>query len=304
MPELPEVQTTVDGINEVLKGLVIKSVWTNYKSDYHTGKDNIKNPKYFAEFQKQIVGRKIIKASRRAKNILIHLSNHGVILVHMKMTGHLLYGDYIYDAEDTKDPWHAVSPEALRDPFNRHVRMIFTLSNGRYLALSDVRKFAKVTFIEESELSKSLHLEDLGPEPLDKDFDLNKFKSCISKRPQGIIKKVLLDPKIISGIGNIYSDEILWESGVHPLRKVATITSLEWKRMFEATKTVLRKGIDFGGDSTSDYRNIFGERGKFSAEHHAYRKTGSVCAKRGCGGKIVRIALGGRGAHFCDTHQK
>src|SRR3990167_6194406 len=95
MPELPEVQTTVNGINRYIKGLVIKDVWTNYKSPYHKGKDNIKDPKFFRKFKKKIIGKKIIDAERRAKNVIINLSGGAVILVHMKMTGHLLFGDYV-----------------------------------------------------------------------------------------------------------------------------------------------------------------------------------------------------------------
>jgi formamidopyrimidine-DNA glycosylase len=227
MPELPEVQTTVNGINKYLKGLKIADVWTSYKSSHHAGKDNIKDPKFFAEFKKQIIGAKIIKASRRAKNILIELSNGNIILVHMKMTGHLMYGVYRFDSEDPKDPWKGVSPEALTDPFNRHIRFMLHFTNGKYLALSDMRRFAKVTYITKMDAEKTLHLKDLGPEPLEKKFDIKKLSERINKRPNGKIKQVLMDPKIVAGIGNIYSDEILWRTSIHPERKVKDITSSE-----------------------------------------------------------------------------
>lgn len=317
MPELPEVQTTVNGINTYLKGLSISDIWTNYSnmSGFHTGKDHIKDPKFFIHFKKQVIGKRIIEAKRRAKNILIELNNGGIILVHLKMTGHLLFGEYTKKQSHqvssnklqskSKDEWEPVDKTSpLADPFNRHIRLIFTLSNGKHLALSDMRRFAKVTYIPKDEIEKTLHLKDLGPEPLDKAFTAKIFKERLSKRLNGKIKTVLLDPKIIVGIGNIYSDEILWRAGIHPERQVKNIKDEEFKQMFDATQETLKKGIDFGGDSMSDYRNILGERGKFQAEHKAYRKTGTKCEKRGCGGTIKRKVIGGRSAHFCDMHQK
>lgn len=324
MPELPEVQTTVNGINTYLKGLCITDVWTNYNNinEYHTGKDHIKDPKFFTHFKKQVIGRKIIKATRRAKNILVELDNNGAILVHLKMTGHLLFGEYTKKQSNqvsslpvgrqgdkskskAKDEWEPVDKTSpLGDPFNRHIRLVFTLSSGKHLALSDMRRFAKVTFIPKSEIEKTLHLKDLGPEPLDKSFTKEQFKARLIKRPNGKIKSVLLDPKIVAGIGNIYSDEILWRAGIHPERIIRNIKEKEFEIMFEAMQETLKKGIDFGGDSMSDYRNILGLRGRFQAEHKAYRKTGTKCEKRGCKGTIRRKVIGGRSSHFCDAHQK
>jgi formamidopyrimidine-DNA glycosylase len=113
-----------------------------------------------------------------------------------------------------------------------------------------------------------------------------------------------MDQALIAGIGNIYSDEILWRADVHPERKVKEIKSLEMRLMYKATKETLKKGIDFGGDSMSDYRNILGEKGKFQEKHNAYRRTGKKCEKRGCDGIIRRIVVGARSAHFCSVHQK
>lgn len=291
MPELPEVQTTVNGLNRAVRGLKITAVWTDYGSAFHTGKDSIKDPAYFRYFKKSIIGRKIVSVSRRAKNILIHLDSGDVVLVHMKMTGHLMYGDY-----------------DRTDPFNRYIRLIFTFSNKKTLELSDMRKFAKVTLIPESHLEenleKSLHLADLGPEPLDKSFSFAVFKGRLNRRPNGRIKTVLMDQSVIAGIGNIYSDEALWRAGLNPEERVENIPDPLLKKLYAAALTVLKKGIDFGGDSMSDYRNIDGKRGKFQEQHRAYRKTGQKCSKPGCKGIIVRKVVGGRSAHFCGEHQK
>ena len=282
MPELPEVQTTVNGLNKTVKGRRIVSVETTYNSPFYKGKEDIKNPKFFAIFKRKVRGKKIFKAERRAKNVLIHLSDDHTIIVHMKMTGHFVYNRPNY-------------------PFTR---LDLKLDNGKHLILSDMRKFAKVTLVRTSELEKSLHLKHLGPEPLDKKFRIKNFESRIMKKPKGRIKQVLMDQSLISGIGNIYSDEILWRAGVHPLSHPNKIPEKNLRAMFKAIKETLRKGIDFGGDSTSDYRNIKGEKGKFQDHHRAYRRTGRTCGKGGCRGIIKRIIVGARSAHFCSIHQK
>ena len=282
MPELPEVQTTVDGINKTVRGRKILDVKTTYNSSYHNGKDNVKNPKFFREFKKRVLGSKILKASRRAKHVLIHLSSRETILVHMKMTGH-----FVYDRPDY--------------PFTR---LYFVLDNKKILSLSDMRKFAKVTLVKTENIEKSLHMEHLGPEPLEKIFDFNTFKSQILKRPKGKIKQVLLDQTLIAGIGNIYGDEILWRGLVNPLSTTGKIPLKNLKLMFKAMKETLTRGIELGGDSMSDYRNIKGERGKFQEHHMAYRQTGKPCKKKGCEGIIQRTMVGMRSAHFCPVHQK
>lgn len=303
MPELPEVQTTVDGINRKVKGLAIKDVWTSYNSSYHSGKDNIKDPKFFSKFKKDVIGKKIIVAKRRAKNILIDLSNKKTILVHMKMTGHIMYGNYIFDEKNKRDPWIGVD-EALKDPFNRHIRLVFSLSNKRYLALSDIRRFAKVTILDTEKLDHSPHLSHLGLEPLDESFGAKAFYETLLKRPNAKIKQALMDQTLVVGIGNIYSDEALWQSGIHPESRVKDIPKEKMNELFRAVRNVLKKGVDFGGDSMSDYRNIDGLKGKFQEKHNAYRKTGKKCGKTSCGGIIEKKKIGGRSAHFCNIHQK
>ena len=175
MPELPEVQTTVTGIQNHVAGLTITDVWTDYKSSFHSNKDNIKDPKYFAKFRALVVGTKITGASRRAKNILIHLSNDYTILIHMKMTGHMMVGRYVFDpkghASFHREKWapdenkKSNNYDNLVDPFNRFLHLVFTLSDGTgkdgaaknsaphtNLVLSDMRKFGKVTLIKNEDI--------------------------------------------------------------------------------------------------------------------------------------------------------
>lgn len=305
MPELPEVQTTVDGVNATVKNLIITDVWTNYASPLKMHEGTIKNPSYFSLFKKTIRGARILHATRRAKNVLIHLSlpqgkpSEQTILVHMKMTGHLLYGKY----KNNKGVWSAVDNIALADPFNRHVRLVFCFSNGHHLVLSDMRKFAKVTLIPTRDLASSPHLSTSGPEPLDKNFTEKVFKERLTLGKNKPVKTVLMDHTVVAGVGNIYSDEILWLVDTHPLTKTNTLSEKTLQKMFKAMRTLLRTGIDLGGDSMSDYRNIFGERGTFQKKHRAYQKDGLPCSKRGCTGILTKIKIGGRSAHFCPIHQ-
>jgi formamidopyrimidine-DNA glycosylase len=179
-----------------------------------------------------------------------------------------------------------------------------TFGNGDHLALSDTRRFAKVTVVETKTVHESEHLIGIGPEPLEDSFDLVRFNERLDLRPNGKIKLVMMDQNIIAGIGNIYADESLWRASIHPLRLVKTLTALERKKIFDAIKSTLSHGIDFGGDSMSDYRNVMGEKGKFQEQHMAYQRTGEKCRKYGCKGMIIRIVVGGRGTHLCDVHQK
>ena len=304
MPELPEVQTTVEGLRETVVGLNIKDVWTDLTTTDKRSLESVKHPSYFSVFREKVIGQKIIRAERRAKNILLTLKNNTVILIHMKMTGHLLYGRYEYSTPENKWlPHKREKNEALKDPFNRFLRVVFTLSNGKHLAFSDMRKFGKITLLNAKDMDQSKHLAGIGPEPLDANFTLPFFVKQLNRRPNGKIKSVLMDPQVIAGVGNIYSDEALWLAGIHPISTVAKIPSPKLKQLFQSVRKVLAQGINFGGDSMSDYRNIYGKAGAFQHQHNAYRRTGAPCKKRGCAGTIARLMVGGRSAHFCDLHQ-
>ena len=176
MPELPEVQTTVNGLKETIVGLQIVDAWSNYDSKYWIGSQNIKDFAYFRHFKKQVLGKKIVAVSRRAKNILIELNSHVFILIHMKMTGHLLFGTYEFNKRNGKFPWIPIKPESLKDPYNRHIHFMLTFSNNKRLALSDARKFAKVTLIDADDLAKTAHLSGLGPEPLEPHLPLRNSR--------------------------------------------------------------------------------------------------------------------------------
>ncbi len=281
MPELPEVETTVNGLRKTILGQKIYDVWTDLQTKDKRKGDTIANPKYFLWFKRKIKNKKIISAERQAKNILINLSEGKTILVHLKMTGHLLYNN--------------------KDKF---VHAVFYLDKKNYLAFSDIRKFGKITLLETKTAHDSKHLKDIGPEPLEKSFSWQKLKEGMQKRPDKKIKTALMDQSLLSGIGNIYSDEILFASGIHPERKTKDIKDIEFKKMFSSMQKILKKSINLGGDSMSDYINLFGKKGSFQNCHKAYRRTGEKCPKKGCTGKIKRKIINGRSAHFCPVHQR
>ena len=319
MPELPEVQTTATILNKLVSGKTILDVWTDYNSDYHAGKNNIKNPEFFKKFRKEVSGEKIIRVWSRAKNVLIELENGKTILVHMKMTGHLLYGTYskikkskgkiaiqnLKFKDKTKEQvrWIPIEPEALKDPFSRFIHLVFILTDGKHIAFSDMRKFATITLVPNKE-SLNKHFEKIGPEPLEKSFDWRALRTRLLLRPNGNIKTVLMNHNIVAGIGNIYSDEILWASKIHPERKVSSLSITDMKEILKWIKKLLEKGIDFGGDSMSDYRNPMGEKGDFQNHHNVYRRKGKPCLRKNCKGTIARKIIGQRSAHFCDTCQR
>jgi formamidopyrimidine-DNA glycosylase len=298
MPELPEVHTTATELNSLIKNKKIVDIWTSYKSSYY--QNQIKDPAYFKKFKSQIKNCKVVSVERRAKNILINLDNNKTILVHLKMTGHLLYGKF----KKEKGEWIPNQKGPLNDKMNGWIRLVFTLSNGKHLALSDLRKFAKVTL--------ETDLDHLGPEPLERAFTFDVFKKQINKKPTGKIKTVLMNQELISGIGNIYSDEALWMSKIDPETPVKKLISQpnsrqaddKLKLLLKNIKEVLRKGIKLSGDSMSDYRRPDGSPGEFQKHHRVYQRKNLDCFRKDCKGKIERKVVNGRSCHFCPKCQK
>jgi len=290
MPELPEVETTVRDLRKFVLGQKIEDVWSDFKK-------MIKKPKNFEQFQKEIKGKKIKKIWRRGKNILLDLADNKTLLIHQKLTGHLLLGKW----EQKKGKWQSkISGSLAEDPMNRFLHLIFWLDNGQMLALSDLRKFAKVELWDTDKLKESEQIKSLGPEPLDKSFTFKKFKECL-KGKKGKIKKILMDQTVIAGIGNIYSDEILWEAKIHPFKEVSKLSERELRKIYQALKKILSLAIKLQGESISDFRRISGEKGGFDPLRKVYRREGEKCSR--CGTVIKRLKIGGRSAYYCSHCQ-
>jgi formamidopyrimidine-DNA glycosylase len=325
MPELPEVHTAVTGLHKILPGLSIIEVWSNMWSVSKLAKNTIKDKTYFSYFKKYAINHRVVAVRRRAKHILIDLDNGFTMIIHMKMTGHLMYGHYKLNKKSDGNSWPWIPVVAdqekfdprselasstsqnnlspLLDPYNRHIRVVFSLSDGNHLVFCDSRKFGTIVVEKTDSLHKE-RLAHLGPEPLETSFTLNNFKERLMKSPTRAVKTVLMDQSIISGIGNIYSDEMLHRAHILPTRRPKEISDKEYKLLYIAMKEVLEKGIAFGGDSTSDYRNVNGEKGKFHANHLVYLRKKEKCLTKNCNGFIEKKRIGGRSAHYCPKCQK
>jgi formamidopyrimidine-DNA glycosylase len=288
MPELPEVETTVRGLKLKVLNRAFIDVWSDWKKI-------IKKPRDFELFKKELNNKKIKKVWRRAKNIIFDLSDNYSLLVHQKMTGHLLVGRW----QEKKGAWKPEKPGPLNDPYNRFIHLIFFLDNKEMLVLSDARKFAKVELWKTKDLLKEF--EKLGPEPLEKDFTFEKFKKVLKGKKQKV-KQVIMDQSVIAGVGNIYASEALWQAKIHPEKSVAKLTEKELKLLYQSIKKVLELAVKLGGESFSDYRKPDGTKGNFDSERKAYKREGQKCHR--CGTKIKRIKVGQRSAFFCPRCQK
>ncbi|MEK9173054.1 MAG: DNA-formamidopyrimidine glycosylase [Patescibacteria group bacterium] len=299
MPELPEVETVVRDLQKRVVGRKILDVWTDW-------------PKYFrgmslAQFKKHAVGKKIVGVSRRGKNILIEISDRYLILIHQKMTGHLLLGRWKFEDRS----WRQDGREKeMSDPKNGFIRLIFFLDSKQYpmLALSDMRRFAKVLCGPKEKILNLPDLKSLGPEALE--ISYKDFRELF-KSKKGRIKQVLMDQQFVVGIGNIYSDEILYVAKVHPLSRVEKLKEAHIKALYLAMKKILEKGIKMRGTSSDDFRDTYGKKGNYGSVILTYQRHGEICkrgpsfAKAMVGKHIIkRIKVGQRSAHFCPTCQR
>lgn len=289
MPELPEVETTVRALRESVVGRTIKNLWTDWPTI-------TRHPKNIKEFARRIKNRRIVKVWRRAKFVILDIEGKESIFVHQKISGHLLYGRWRRKGK----VWHSVLDGPLRDdPDNRFIRLVIGLDNGYQLALADQRRFGKIMLIDDEALGTISAVRDLGPEP----FEVSKSGFLkLFKGKRGVVKQVLMDPKFIAGIGNIYADEILWASAVHPLSRVEALSPAVIGLIYKNMRSILAKAIRYQGTSMDDYRLPSGEFGKFQNMTRAYHETGNACRKKD-GGVIERLKIGGRSAHFCVKHQ-
>lgn len=287
MPELPEVETIVRGLNKKVIGRKISSVWTDWPGHFAHHKGG------FRSFQRQVRGAKIKNVSRIGKNIIFELSNGRRVLLHLKMTGRLRL-----ISGHRKSTGLAMSKKL--DPY---IHTIFYLSHDKALAFSDVRKFGTIlaTGYRKSAgltISQKLGL-NLGLDALK--IKLSEFKKALENRKISI-KKALLDQKIIAGIGNIYADEILYTSRISPLRLANGLSDSEIKKIYNSIKIILAKAIKLRGSSMSDYKDLNGNSGNYYKARLVYGREGEACPK--CKTKIRRIKLGGRSTHFCRRCQK
>ncbi len=288
MPELPEVETTVRGLKKRVLGRTFIRLWTDWPKI-------VKRPSSFSAFKKALAGKKIIHIRRRAKNVVMDLSDGYSLLIHQKMTGHLLHGAWSLK----QGTWVPDEDGPMKDPYNRFLHIIFFLDDKKMIALCDLRKFAKVELWKTEELEKEL--EKLGPEPLEKSFTFDQFKAVLAGK-KNKIKVVLMDPAVMAGVGNIYANEALWMAKIHPHQPVSTVPQAQLKALYESLLHVLTLGVDLGGESFSDYRKVDGTHGDFDSERNVYQREGEKCPR--CKKNIKRIMFAGRSSFMCPVCQK
>jgi len=275
MPELPEVETIRRQLQKEIVGARVSRVEVRFGKRLHPSA---------AGFRKAVEGAVILNVRRRAKMLLVGLDNAQTIVAHLKMTGRFLLQKG--SAVPTK-----------------HVHVIFDLADGRRLFFEDVRKFGYLKALPTAEVEAGIVSGgEYGPEPLERSFTAQQLGSCLFKRPTRAIKPLLMDQSCIAGIGNIYADEALWRAKVRPERRVNTLTREELRRLHKGIKDSLETSLKYRGTSADDYLDLYGQQGENQLKLKAYGREGERCPR--CGGRIRRVRLGGRSAHYCPKCQK
>jgi len=283
MPELPEVETIRIGIILKLKGKTIKDV-------------EIRLPKVFTGKPGDIIGTKIIDAKRVAKILEVVLSNGYSILIHLKLTGQLVYQDRSDKSCRASVGGHMQKAYGQELP-HAHTHIIYNFTDGSRLFFNDLRKFGWNRVIKSAQVNQVLGPDKFGPEPQSKEFTSEYLKKIFSK-PNKAIKLVLMDQQKISGLGNIYANDALYWAGILPTRPAKSLSDEETSKLREAIKKVIKLGLNYGGSSENTYVNIEGKRGHYMEVAAVYQK--KTDPKRH---PVKFIKIGGRGTHFCPKCQ-
>ena len=289
MPELPEVEVVKKSLINKMENLIVKAIKIkDGRLRYKINRQKIKN----------IVGLRFKKISRRSKYLLFFFNKNIVMLVHFGMTGKFFFinnkktkykTSFYYDLNENKD--------------KKYDRLIFDLSNNQKLIYNDVRKFGFIKIFKKENLNKISHIKDLGPEPLSIKFNFSYFKKNILNRDR-TIKDILMDQKFVSGLGNIYVNEILFYSGIRPIKKVNNLSNIEIKKIVRFTKKVISKAIILGGSSIKNFSSSSGKRGSFQQYFNVYGKKGEKCSNKKCKNNIIKIILANRASFYCAKCQK
>ncbi|MDO8260556.1 MAG: bifunctional DNA-formamidopyrimidine glycosylase/DNA-(apurinic or apyrimidinic site) lyase [Candidatus Magasanikbacteria bacterium] len=286
MPELPEVTVVVNSLNEAIRGLVIESVEYDWKPKFYWNGFSIKDLK----------DARVKDVRRWGKVIIIDLSNGFSIVIHLKLTGQLIYQDKMIRVGGG----HPIPP--LNQPVpNSTTRATFAFTNEGHLYFNDMRKFGWVKIVksDEQSIKDAIGKVELGPDPMT--MTVQDFIARIKKKPQARIKKLLMDQAIVSGVGNIYSDEALWRAKIHPKRPVVSLTDEEIKAIFKGLVDSFNLAIEKGGSSANSFVDGRGEKGLYLSFANAYHMTGTPCKR--CKTLIVREKMDSRSAHYCPKCQ-
>ena len=286
MPELPEVEVTRRTLLKFIEKKVIKNI-------------KINNPnlrfKIPPNFKKNVNNQKVIKVLRRSKYILIYLKNDYVMIAHLGMSGKFLIKNN-YSKDFLKTSYYS------NEFSTKHNHLEFLFSNDLKVIYNDPRRFGFFLLDKISKLHVNKFLSKLGPEPLSKDLkkDYLIFKT---KATQRTIKTLLMDQRFISGIGNIYANEILFLAKIKPNKISAKLNLIDVGRLHSSIGKVLKRALKLGGSSIKDFKSSVGEKGRFQNEFKVYDREDLKCLRAGCSGLILRVVSQGRASFFCNECQ-
>ncbi|MDB5169923.1 MAG: mutM [Candidatus Saccharibacteria bacterium] len=288
MPELPEVETVKVGLQRLLPGRTVSAV-------------QFDNPKSFpnapADVSEFLIQASVVAVTRRAKVLLIELSSKYSLIIHLKMTGQLVFNS---------DSAHfgAGHPSASlvgRLP-DKSTRVTLQFTDGSSLFFNDQRKFGWVRLLPTAEILQLDFFKKVGPEPLAADFTWQQFRDRLLRRKNSNIKAVLLDQTVVAGVGNIYADESLWGAKIHPTTLVRDLGPAKFKALYTSLRDVLQLSIDKGGSSNHTYVDAEGNKGSYMTFANVFRREGQACPR--CGTTIIKTRVAGRGTHLCPHCQK
>lgn len=288
MPELPEVETVRIG----LSSLIISKQVSNVSHD--TDKSFPNAP---ADVDRFLVGARILDVRRRAKVLLIDLDSIYSLVIHLKMTGQLVFvaDNQRFGAGHPNDSLIGQLPD-------KSTRVMLSFSDGSHLYFNDQRKFGWVRLLPTVEVANIDFMRRLGPEPLSDEFTPDVLFDRLQRRKNTSIKAALLDQSVLAGVGNIYADEALWGAKIHPATKVVQLSSVQVRKLHQELQYVLNLSIEKGGSSDRNYVNAEGKKGSYISFARVFRREGQSCPR--CGTTIEKTRVAGRGTHICPICQQ
>ncbi len=285
MPELPEVETIRHDLSRFLLQQKISQLKVSYR--------NLLKPNY-QTVRHALLNRYFTKVSRRGKLLILSLSSGKFLLIHLKMTGQLVWqpvhGKLLAGGHPIK--------EATRVP-NRFTHITLVFKNGARLYFNDVRRFGYWRVVDKLVLDDILAY--FGPEPLSVNFNPVYFRTKLQRKKRSQIKNILLDQQVVAGIGNIYADESLWQAKIKPIRRGGGLSDLKIKQLYRAIRLIIKKAVEARGTSFSNYVDGGGREGTYWEKRKIYRREGLACYR--CGTMIKKVKVNGRGTHYCPQCQ-
>ena len=287
MPELPEVETVRRGLLKLIIGKIITGASSDTPKSFPNTKSDVKN---------FLVGASIIDVRRRAKVLMIDLSTEYSLVIHLKMTGQL-----VFVGKDTRFGAGHPNDSLVNALPDKSTRVTIGFADGSQLFFNDQRKFGWVMLLPTLEILNLAFMQKVGPEPLEADFTAEQFADRFKRRAKTSIKAAILDQSVVAGVGNIYADEALWGAKINPQRLVATITPAEFEALYTDLREVMNLSIKKGGSSNHTYVNAEGKRGSYMDFARVFRREGLPCPR--CGTTIEKLRVAGRGTHICPYCQ-